>query len=180
MCFVCFFLCDLLWIKWGFMIFANIFWFYLTKCPHFGGIAHLTCKCRLKLPSCHILIIIEIDAFLFFLNQLSSFPINSLSLTKVVSVFSLFSLLVDQAWSPMIPQETGEASLWKEPDIFPWNWFQSVSRWQASYPTEQAWHSGTQIGCKLVTHGYRDSAVWWTEQELSTRNLCLQRLCIWQ
>lgn len=118
--------------------------------------------------------------FVFFLNQLSSFPINSLSLTKVVSVFSLFSLLVDQAWSPMIPQETGEASLWKEPDIFPWNWFQSVSRWQASYPTEQAWHSGTQIGCKLVTHGYRDSAVWWTEQELSTRNLCLQRLCIWQ
>lgn len=54
------------------------------------------CKCRLKLPSCHILIIIEIDAFFFF-NQLSSFPINSLSLTKVVSVFSLFSLLVDQA-----------------------------------------------------------------------------------
>lgn len=51
------------------MIFANIFWFYLTKCPHFGGIAHLTCKCRLKLPSCHILIIIEMDAFLGFFKS---------------------------------------------------------------------------------------------------------------
>lgn len=176
---MCFFsLCDLLWIKWGFMIFANIFWFYLTKCPNFFRIAHLTCKCRLKLPSCHILIMIEINAFYFFKSTfIFSYQYSKLDRSGV-SILSV--LTVGWAWNPMTPQETGEASLWKAPDIFPWNWFQSVSRWQTSYPTEQAWHSGTQIGCKLVTRGYRDSAVWWTEQELSTRNLYLQKLCIWQ
>lgn len=71
------------------MIFANILGFFLTKCPNFFGIAHLTCKCRLKLPS--ILKIIEMNG-----GFLIDFPISTLSLTKVVSVFSLFSPLVDQ------------------------------------------------------------------------------------
>ncbi len=50
-----------------------------------------------------------------------------------------------------------------------------VTVWQ-QHPTETAGHSETQIGCKLVTHGYRDRPPCWTEQQHWTRKSLLQ-LC---
>lgn len=41
--------------------------------------------------------------------------------------------------------------------------YNTVSSWQASCPSEPAGHSGTQIGCKLFPHGYRDRPPCWTE-----------------